>query len=405
MAWILTTWLVFVAALTTHQETPFVLDSVHYHNVHGIISPSFLDLSAVMEDDPKKADALFGDPVTHPELFKDPKNGILVPVGKKFKLQCQCNRNVRVPLNRKLPMQYPRGSCGGGDVKIKRLMTGVGMTADDIRDFIGPPIFLDFAYVKEHHFSTIEGRTDVPILATPGGDIAEFINAMDVFEEFIHTPLNDGHCVWFLRSYLHYTGKRSFYMATDTTATKMMGIDSKSKGIDLREAPPEAERQKIFDELTMPEHVGCAHLRAMMSKPHEYNIRPGLPVCIIKAFFRLLWDLNQPIGRKLRLVELEGVNNEQAVIKIRSSSACHKNGLSPLLKPRGAKGSLIVIHSQASTIMREELANYFARFNRWIDVKRFLKRMNENAMKYEELAIFRMARMGTAKPVYEVTIE
>jgi hypothetical protein len=54
----------------------------------------------------------------------------------------------------------------------------------------------------------------------------------------------------------------------------------------------------------------------VLIQPREYDVRPGLVQNVIRAFFTMLWDKNEPMGKKLRLVELDGVNQEKAVVKI-----------------------------------------------------------------------------------------
>eukprot|EP00298_Acanthocystis_sp_HF-20_P008870 c17954_g1_i1.p1 GENE.c17954_g1_i1~~c17954_g1_i1.p1 ORF type:complete len:473 (+),score=164.37 c17954_g1_i1:122-1420(+) len=350
---------------------------------------------------PTRAQLLLGDPRLHPQR---PKEGIIIPVGQKFFLNCACNQAIGMPLNGKFPFNMPRSGCAVTEVRVKLLIRGDPNSYQEpnIRDLMGDPLFLKWVNVQGHHFSSIEGRTDSPVLATPGGDMAEFINALDVFEEMTHTPLIESHCQWYLREYLKRTKKRSFYMATDTSATKMIQISTGFKGLNLREPPPPQDTEKVLEALLFPEHIGCAHLRGMIMKPEEYDLRPGLPQCAIRAFFRLLWNFKEPLGKKLRLVELDGKNMEKAVVKVKVSKGCMDKGLAPLITPRSSKGAIMLFHSQATTFMRTELSEFFTHYNRWIDAKKFKKIMDKNGLKYEEMAIWRMARTGRLLPVFEV---
>jgi ABC-type histidine transport system ATPase subunit len=79
--------------------------------------------------------------------------------------------------------------------------------------------------------------------------------------------------------------------------------------------------------------------------------------------------------------------------------------LAPLISPKSEQGVIYVIHQQAVAAMRNELAQFFARFNRWVDVRRFQKIMDQNGKKYEQLAIFKLARQERELPVYEVMIQ
>jgi len=357
------------------------------------------------EQEPSRSQPTLGDPRLHPEMWVASASGTVIPTGEQFSLTCECNKGLAIPLNNKFPMEWPKGKCGAGEIKIKLLLRGDGYSEDQLRSLLGSPVFFSWARIAHHHFSTFEGRTDVPILGLPGGDMAEFISALDIFEEMIVRHLSDGEIAWYLRQYLAETSKRTFYFSTDTVATRMIQTSLGIQGLDLRDTPDPGRRAAMLAALTLPEHVGNAHIREMMMKPDEYDVRPGLPAAAIRAFFWLLWERNEPLGRKLRLVELDGVGQEKAVIKIKTGKACKNLGLAPLLTPRSERGSLYISHSEAATTMRWELAVFFSRYHRWVNPKLFVKMANQNGEKYEQMAIWRQARMTNNLPVYEVKIE
>eukprot|EP00301_Raphidiophrys_heterophryoidea_P003149 c11434_g1_i1.p1 GENE.c11434_g1_i1~~c11434_g1_i1.p1 ORF type:complete len:429 (-),score=84.12 c11434_g1_i1:22-1308(-) len=395
----------------THNSTAQCMDAHLMFDAGGLEIDDVIALMELAntalapEKEPANSEPLLGDPRLHPEMFLASSSGTVIPTGERFQLFCECNKALAIPLNNKYPMEWPNGKCGAGEVKIKLLLRGDGYTEDQVRNILGSPIFFNWAKIAEHHFSTFEGRTDVPILGLAGGDMAEFISALDIFEEMIARHLSDGECVWYLRQYLAYTKKRTFYMSTDTVATRMIQTSLGIQGLDLREKPNPSQRAAILAALTLPEHIGNAHLRAMMSKPDEYDVRPGLPASVIRAFFWILWDHNEPLGRKLRLVELDGVGQEKAVIKVTTGKACRALGLAPLFTPRSDKGNLFISHQSAASTMRWELAVFFSMYHRWVNPQIFIKMANQNGDKYEQMAIWKEARMSNNLPVYEVTIQ
>ncbi len=93
---------------------------------------------------------------------------------------------------------------------------GTGMSPENIKKAVGNPLRVKWAKVKYHHFSDMSGRTQAAILALPGGDIAEFINALDAMEEMTNALMTNADCKNYLQAYMKYTSKISFYMSTDT---------------------------------------------------------------------------------------------------------------------------------------------------------------------------------------------
>jgi len=301
----------------------------------------------------------------------------------------------------KLPMEIPFGACAATEVKVATKEAGPGMTVDDVRTAIGNPLKAKWAKILYHHFSEWEGRTTAQVLGLPGGDIAEFINALDAFEEMTNTYVRDADCKRMLKRYLGVTKKISFYMMTDTTAVTQLAKSTDIQNLDLRETPDASQVQKLLDALVLPEHNGSKFLRALITKPEDFDLRKGVPECAIRAFFSILWDKQSPEGKKLRLVELDGANTEQAVVYIKTSAECTNQGVAPLVQPKSSDFSFFVIHEAAADVYRGELSNFMADLNEKVDSARMKDVMNANGQKYANRAIQNLAQN---KPIFEASI-
>jgi len=346
--------------------------------------------------------------VTHPSDFIGPVSFLQtgetpksIPIQQKFQVECQCTEQVRIPSNNKLPMEIPFGVCAANEVLIANKESGSGMSAADVRTAIGNPLKVKWAKVLYHHFSDFEGRTSAQVIGLPGGDLAEFMNALDVFEEMTNTYVTDADCSRLLRRYLGYTKKVSFYMMTDTAAVTQLSSNVDIDNLDLRETPDGGQRGKLLDALVLPEHNGCKFIRSMLTSPEDYDVRRGLPECAIRAFFQILWDKNTPEGKKLRLVELDGVGAEKAVVLIKTSAECTNQGIAPLVQPMSSDHAMFVVHEAAADVYRMELSEFMADLDEKVDAARMRDSMNANGEKYLNRAIKAFA---VGKPVFEATI-
>lgn len=337
----------------------------------------------------------------------------VIPMQSPFNVKCVCTSVVNVPSNLKLPMEIPFGKCAATEVTVAMKEDGTGMSPDNVRKAVGNPLRIKWAKVKYHHFSDMSGRTEAFILGIPGGDIAEFINALDAMEEMTNSIMSNSDCKSYLQGYLKYTSKISFYMNTDTQAVNLVSANVQLPNLDLRETPPDSELGRLLNALTLPESNGCRVLRNMIMKPENYNLRHGLPQCAIRAFYEILWDKQDDAGRKLRLVELEGQDAEKAVVKIKTSAACTNAGIHPLVQPKGNNvcdqngcgKSIFLTHQAAAEVMRNELAEFFAERDSRANSQRMLEILNANGQLYENRAIEYLARSDQQLPIYEVTVK
>lgn len=298
-------------------------------------------------------------------------------------------------------MEIPFGVCAATEVKVALKEAGNGLSEDDVKTAIGNPLKVKWAKVVYHHFSDWEGRTTAQIMGLPGGDIAEFINCLDAYEEMANTYVRDADAVRLLRKYLDETSKISFYMLTDTQAVTTLAKNVDIDNFDPRQTPRSNERSKILDGLVLPENIGSRFLRGMVVKPEDYDLRKGLAESAIRAFYEILWDKQASSSKKLRLVEVDGPSREQAVVHLRTSSECTNNGIAPLIQPSAQDYAMYVIHQAAADVYRKDLGEFMADVSERVDASRMRDMMNANGEKYVNRAIQNLAY---GLPIYEASI-
>jgi hypothetical protein len=81
---------------------------------------------------------------------------------------------------------------------------------------------------------------------------------------------------------------------------------------------PAEQQEAALALLLQPDYVGCPHIRLMMLKPTEYEVRTEITQWYLAAFYDFMW--NHEEGSKFNhitdLEELDGAHNERAVVRL-----------------------------------------------------------------------------------------
>jgi rhodanese-related sulfurtransferase len=218
--------------------------------------------------------------------------------------------------------------------------------------------------------SCVDGRDAHGVVGTPGGDAGELLLILSGLEEAEGRPLTDEEVGALLDTHLDAFGR--FYMHTDEHALETLGASlaadatfGEVEGLDtvqgveaLLRHPPHALEEPLLTHLAQPRHVGCGHLRLVLSEPEEYAVRRGLTQSLLRAVHRRIWR-----GDPIDYVVLEGSHEEGAVVRVRVEGPLHAYSWVPTLTPRAASGGvgheLFVYHPEVSAYLRRESARHF----------------------------------------------
>jgi hypothetical protein len=213
----------------------------------------------------------------------------------------------------------------------------------------------------------IDGRTEGPVLGTPGGDTGEIVLGLAALERTAGReldltrlgPLLDEYHASFGRLYLH----------TDEHALEALGH---ALHADVRFAehevphqpealgrwlldPPEALRAPLLELLTEPEHVGCGHLRLMLTESRDYGVRPELVRAVLAGTFELAWRRRGA----LRYDVIAGEHREEAVLEIESANPIHAHSRVPMITPHEGAREFFVHHGDVASYLRKESGWFF----------------------------------------------
>ena len=309
--------------------------------------------------------------------FLESSAGRAVPKNRHFTLGCRCAEDVYIKSSNALPVNLPLSSCASNYIKVTRIYTpgcppnethvcSERLLALDkrVQRYFAPGLAwrIRWTKVSEHHFSDFSGSTHQPVLGTPGGDLAEFVVALAVYEGMALVTLTEPAVLALLRKFLSVSNKRTFYFHTERSSLEEIARLMRLDYLDVR-LPEKDQRQRLLTELTYPGQNGCRHFRHMLAYPGEYEVRRELVVACIAAFFELLWDRDDPsqLWKRLRLVvftEDREKAQEQAVTFIKGYQECIDYGIAPLIPPRRGRMPVAVLHKQAAALMRSEMADW-----------------------------------------------
>jgi hypothetical protein len=237
-----------------------------------------------------------------------------------------------------------------------------------IESTLTAPAKLPFRPIVAHFFSDIDGRAKYAIMGTPGGDIGEFILALNAFEKVRAETgpkrlLDFEDVLNYFQSYLQdmtKEGKQIFYMGTDTNALKNI---AEATGVKDPLQPQTAEeREKIIAVSGLPDSISSLHLKLMIEKEQDYQVRAKLIECAIKAFLTIYFDTSHPLRPRLLLAALSGIHRERAIIEVEGLDAVRCGGLSPLIVPSQGRDQVFVYHKAAADVFRATLAKFFDRY-------------------------------------------
>jgi len=241
--------------------------------------------------------------------------------------------------------------------KEKLDMTAVGERAD--------PNTLEWAKVADGTFHCLGTVVGTEVLSTPGGDAGEFLLALKVFEELTGYALRQRHVSAYLKSFLEKSSKNQFTFCTTKSAQAAL-MESVGGEVDIMN-PPVTMVRSLWDQVIMPDNIGCTHFKLAMERAAEYEVRPELTQMLIRAFYMIMWNKEHPqfgsASDKLNLVvsDFDPVETKPAgLINMLTGTHCLAQGLAPLMAPKLESGNAMYInHYDSVQVLRHELSRYF----------------------------------------------
>jgi len=246
-------------------------------------------------------------------------------------------------------------------VEAPSLLVHQPLSCEEVEAHIAPAPLLSWANVRTASFGCTDGRSAEEGLGTWGGDFAEFVTALNVYEQMATIHLSQQEVTNIFRNYLSASSRVSFATCMSGLAIRQLfGAVEDAKNAIMN--PAEEKRAALWMKIADPNFVGNEHVKFMLESPSDYSVRKELVQHLVHSFFDILWNSYDPLRSKLDVQILPGEHNERAVVSVSAPDFCLKQaGLTPMIAPRTATSSMAVIHPNAVQVLRRDLAFFFSR--------------------------------------------
>lgn len=224
------------------------------------------------------------------------------------------------------------------------------------------------AFMVHGRLSCVDGRDDCGVIGTPGGDMGEFIIGLTVLEDLLNRHVTEAEAAILFQRRLDAFGR--FYMHTDQVCmNRLMESIFQDEYLASRLNRPTNDfeksallgnipidcRGRIMKLLLEPAHIGCGHLRLLMTESERYKVRKELVILSLKCYFYSAWEG----AAGCDYVVLSGHHDERGVTNVMLKDDVHSFSYIPLIPPSIQGKQVFVNHSQISTYLRHELARWF----------------------------------------------
>lgn len=269
--------------------------------------------------------------------------------------------------------------------------------------------------VSETSFMCLDDRVTTPSMATPGGDLGEFVLALASYYQERDPSGNTGAPTQeavsaMLEKYVtQLPPSRPVVFCTDERAVAHLESVLPAENLDLLSPPRHAMEAGLLDKMTDVESQGDSHFRLMLKRPEWYQLDEYLVPMVVKAFYSMLWrqqqDPNFPLYHsprlKLEVLPRPEASSPQAFLEVSSGNLCHESGLAPLITPRDGVRNVLVSHLDAVSHRREELAEFFARIANATPLKIDKARLHDRLDRHGLLALEATgSRIAAGLPFY-----
>lgn len=198
--------------------------------------------------------------------------------------------------------------------------------------------------------------------------MGEFIMGLTVAETLMQRQLSEAEVSVLFQRRLDAFGR--FYMHTDQScldglmdaifedpflASRLTKpTNDFAKTALLRKVPADC-RAKVMELLLQPKHIGCGHLRLMITEPETYRIREDLVRMAMKNYFYAGWEG----ATECDYVVLSGRHEECGVANVTFTHDVHSFTLIPLIPPTIMGNQVFVNHELVASYLRTQQAEWF----------------------------------------------
>jgi len=252
-------------------------------------------------------------------------------------------------------------ACNVNTVAVKLEVPGADtVTVEDIRGSFAQVATLEWAHVAQSSFASMDGRNDEKVLSTPGGDMGEFIQAIQAFTQVRGPPaLSQEEITAMFKKYLTVMTRDKFFFQTDEKAYTRLAVDTGCRNMHISDMGTgnRHHREAIAAQIANPEHIGDPFIKFLAINATDVGINPDYIHDAMAAYLSVLWERPSKLSDKLCYTELSGPHKESALVIVKTPDFCTDQGLAPMVSPALAcSAPVLIYHPDSVKLLRRELA-------------------------------------------------
>jgi len=278
--------------------------------------------------------------------------------------------------------------------------------ADDLVGSFAQVATLEWAHIAQTSFSSLDGRNDEKVLGTPGGDMGEFIQALNAYTKVSNKVFTADEVSAIFERYLKVMTRNKFFYETDERSYLKIAVATGCKNLHVAEMGGlRHKREAYLSVIATPEYIGDRFIRFLAQNSTDLGLVPEYVQYALAAYHKVLWTNPSEKAQKLCYLEVKGKGDtHKALVNIMTPIFCVDQGLAPMVSQQLACPAPVLInHPDAVKILRRELVSVFKYDGEpKVDPRDVLAAYNELAQ--ENLDKY-WGEVGTDLPIYNVEFQ
>lgn len=203
----------------------------------------------------------------------------------------------------------------------------------------------------------MDGRLGEKVLATPGGDMGEFIQAIQSYATVGGVTLSQDDVTGMLTKYLKTMTREKFTYETDEKAYTKLIIASGCRNLKIAQMQGmRRKRNAVLSNIDTPAFIGDPFIRFLASNATDLDMDPLYVKMGLTAYHDVLWKGTESLASKLCYLQVKGPHREAALVDIQVPPYCIDQGLAPMVSQQmTCSAPVYVQHSDVVKLLRREL--------------------------------------------------
>jgi hypothetical protein len=233
------------------------------------------------------------------------------------------------------------------------------ISAEDLQSSLSQTATLEWAHVNQFFFSSIDGRNNEKILGAAGGDMGEFIHALEAYSRVTGVTLSGEDVGNLLSRFLKVMSRSKFFYETDDRAYRRLALDTGCQNLHIATIGDRHKQNAIIAQLatdSLPSYIGDPFINFLATSSNVTGVRTQYIVYALQAFHQSLWKTDGSQS-SLCYLEVKGRVDPKALIHVKTDGYCVDQGLAPLISSQLCAGQTFIDHTDAVKLFRRELVN------------------------------------------------